>query len=332
MSVLGLSGAEEDVYRYFLRNPRTPAHDIHGMFPFGEGGATQAISRLRDLRLLHGDDESTWATEPGVAVPRLMEKQLASMYRTIRQLTNPWPILRSLQRDRQDPLPELSETADGAGVTFRRLEDPREVRAHIDELAFSAQEEVLAAEPYDTLPQENITHRRPVDVRCLRRGVRIRNLVRTTALEDPHTLSHLRKLHADGAQIRVANELSHQMLVYDSHTALLPIDVHDTARGALLIEESTLVGGVVSLFERLWAAATDFATLTAPGAGRITRLSETQQRVLTCMCTVSKDEVGAQRAGMSLRTYRRHIADLLCALDAGNRAQAALTARERGWV
>ncbi|MFC7718494.1 helix-turn-helix domain-containing protein [Nonomuraea recticatena] len=47
---------------------------------------------------------------------------------------------------------------------------------------------------------------------------------------------------------------------------------------------------------------------------------------------MSKDEVGAQRAGMSLRTYRRHIADLLRMLDAGNRAQAALMARERGWV
>ncbi|MEV4158612.1 hypothetical protein [Nonomuraea dietziae] len=332
MSVLGLTGIEEDVYRYFLRNPRTPAHDIHGVFSFGERGATQAISRLRDLRLLHGDDESTWATEPGVAVPRLMEKQLEAMHRTMRQLTNPWPILRSLRRDLRDPTAGLPGTADGAGAPLRRLEDPREVRAQIDELAFSAQEEVLAAEPYDALSQENIAHGRPVDVRCLRRGVSIRNLVRTSALEDPETRSHLRRLQADGAQIRVANELSQQMLVYDRHTALLPIDVHDTARGALRIEESTLVGGVVSLFERLWATATDFATLTAPGAEQITRLSETQQRVLTSMCTVSKDEMGARQAGMSLRTYRRHIADLLRALDAGNRAQAALMARERGWV
>ncbi|GAA3473309.1 hypothetical protein [Nonomuraea roseola] len=330
MSVLGLTCAEEDVYRYFLRHPRTPAHEIHGVFSFGEERATRAISRLRDLGLLHGDDESTWATEPCVAVPRLVEERLEAMHRTMRQLTNPWPLLRSLQRDRQEP--QLSGTAGGAGATLRRLEDLREVRAHIDELAFSVQEEVLVAEPYDTLSPENIAHGRPIDVRCLRRGVRIRNLVRTSALEDPATLSYLRELHDDGAQIRVADELSELMLVYDRHTALLPIDLHDTARGALRIEESTLVGSVISLFERLWAAATDFAKLTAPGAGQITLLSEAQQRVLIFMCTVSKDEVGAQRAGMSLRTYRRHIADLLRMLDAGNRAQAALTARERGWV
>ncbi|GAA3308707.1 response regulator transcription factor [Nonomuraea dietziae] len=332
MSVLGLTGAEEDVYRYFLRHPRTPARAIHGVFSFGEQRATRVISRLRDLRLLHGDDESTWATEPCVAVPRLVEEQLEAMHRTMRQLTDPWPVLRSLQRDRQDPVPQLSGTADGPGAALRRLEDLREVRAHIDELAFGVQEEVLVAEPYDALSPESMAHGRPIDVRCLRRGVRIRNLVRASALEDPASLSHLRGLHADGARIRVADELSELVLVYDRHTALLPIDLHDTARGALRIEESTLVGSVISLFERMWAAATDFAELTAPGAGQLALLSEAQQRVLTFMCTVSKDEVGAQRAGMSLRTYRRHIADLLRMLDAGNRAQAALMARERGWV
>lgn len=333
MSVLGLTCAEEDVYRYFLRNPRTPACEVHGVFAFGEERATRAISRLRDLRLLQGDDESTWATEPGVAVPRLMDEQLEAMHRTMRQLADPRPVLRSLQRERSTgPVPELSEAADGAGVALRRLEGAREVRAHIDELAFSAQDEVLATEPFGALWPDDIVHERPVDARCLRRGVRIRNLVRTSALEDAATLAHLRGLHADGAQIRVADELSELMLVYDRRTALLPIDLHDTAQGALRIEQSTLVGGVISLFERLWAAARDFATLTAPGAEQITRLTEAQQRVLTCMCTVSKDEMGARQAGMSLRTYRRHIADLLRVLDAGNRAQAALMARERGWV
>jgi DNA-binding NarL/FixJ family response regulator len=36
--------------------------------------------------------------------------------------------------------------------------------------------------------------------------------------------------------------------------------------------------------------------------------------------------------GVSVRTYRRRIAELLAALGAGNRAQAALIARERGWI
>ncbi len=50
------------------------------------------------------------------------------------------------------------------------------------------------------------------------------------------------------------------------------------------------------------------------------------------MCQVSKDEIGARALGVSVRTYRRRIADLLTTLNAGNRAQAALAARERGWI
>ncbi|MFI1866523.1 helix-turn-helix transcriptional regulator [Streptomyces jumonjinensis] len=330
MSVLGLTSAEENVYRHFLRNPGTPAHQAPAVFPPDQDGAGRAIRRLRELWLLHGDDESTWATDPGVAVPRLAEKQLDSAHRTVRQLVDTRPILWSLQRDRPGPREEPSPL--GGGAALRRLEDLRQVRAHIDQLAFTTRSEVLAAEPYDALSPENIAHARHLDLRCLSRGVSIRSLVRARALEDPATLEYLRELHAGGARIRVADELSELILVYDRRTALVPIDARDTGRGALCTEEDGLVNSLVGLFERLWAAAADFAGPTAPDSGEAARLTDAQQLVLTAMCAVSKDETGARQAGMSLRTYRRHISDLLRLLGARNRAQAALLARERGWV
>lgn len=61
-------------------------------------------------------------------------------------------------------------------------------------------------------------------------------------------------------------------------------------------------------------------------------LSEMERRVLLAMCTVGKDEAGARELGVSVRTYRRHVADLMQLLGAASRAQAALLARERGWV
>jgi len=50
------------------------------------------------------------------------------------------------------------------------------------------------------------------------------------------------------------------------------------------------------------------------------------------MCKVGKDEIGARDLGISVRTYRRHVADLLKVLDASSRPHAALLARERGWI
>ncbi|CAH9419835.1 MULTISPECIES: helix-turn-helix transcriptional regulator [Streptomyces] len=69
------------------------------------------------------------------------------------------------------------------------------------------------------------------------------------------------------------------------------------------------------------------------GAGAaVPRPSGIERRVLVSMCTVGKDEAGARKLGVSVRTYRRHVADLIQTLGATSRAQAALLARERGWI
>ncbi|MDT0406950.1 response regulator transcription factor, partial [Streptomyces edwardsiae] len=72
--------------------------------------------------------------------------------------------------------------------------------------------------------------------------------------------------------------------------------------------------------------AADGGSGAAPGG-----LSPMERRVLVAMCTVGKDEAGARELGVSVRTYRRHVAELMQTLGAASRAQAALLARERGW-
>ncbi|MFI7276874.1 helix-turn-helix transcriptional regulator [Streptomyces sp. NPDC049879] len=334
MAVLGLSDMEEAVYRHFLRNPRTSPGDLHVLLRCERDTAEQAVARLLRLRMLLGDGASVWASEPDVAVPRLAEERLEELHGEMRRLTRYQPILRSLDGDRPSAADGVSAgqagSAGSAGI--ERLEDLRQVRSRIDDLAFFAHEEVLSAEPYDALTAENIAHARALDMRCLRRGVRIRNLVRKAVLDDPVTLGYLTELRAAGARIRVAEEFSELILVYDRRTALVPIDPQDTARGALCARESGLVGNIVTLFERLWEGAEDLGDLIGAGAAREPELTETQRAVLDRMCAVSKDESGARQVGVSLRTYRRHIADLLAMLGADNRAQAALLARDRGWV
>lgn len=329
MSVLGLTSTEEDVYRHFLRNPGTPQRRIPGTSPDERETVLRAVARLRELRLLHGDDATTWAVDPVVAVPRLAGEQLDAAHRTMRQLVDMRPVLRSLRHER--PVPGTAAPGDAAAALVR-LEDPRAVRARAGQLAFGARSEVLAADPCDALGPERAAYARHLDLGRLSRTVRVRVLVRTTALADAESLGRMRNLHAGGAAVRVADQLSETVLVCDRHAALVPIDARDTGRGALYTEESGLVSSLVGLFERLWATATDFADLAAVDTGRTVRLTDTQRLVLTAMCAVSKDETGARQARMSLRTYRRHISDVLTLLGACNRAQAALLARERGWV
>ncbi|WP_372346593.1 hypothetical protein [Streptomyces sp. KL116D] len=61
------------------------------------------------------------------------------------------------------------------------------IRERLDELAFFARSRFWPAGPYDALTLENIESARPLDLRCLRRGVVVRNLVRASAVKDDTT-------------------------------------------------------------------------------------------------------------------------------------------------
>lgn len=332
MSPLGLSSTEECVYRFFLRNPGAAVRDAHTAAPMDGEGVHRAAGRLRDRGLLHGSEERTWATDPGVVVARLAEEQLDAAYRTLRRLADPRPILRSLWRD--VPAPSLvggGGVHAGSAIALDRLENLGQALARIDRAAFHADAEILAAVPDRALVPLSTAHTLSLGLRCLRRGVRVRTLLGSGAPIPGTGADHLRRLRSHGAEVRVAEGLSELVLVYDRRIALVPVDAHDIDRGVLCIEESGLVSSLVTLFERLWAAATELADRppSKPGTDSPTG---TQRTVLLLMCTATKDEAGARAAGMSLRTYRRHVSDLLALLGACSRAQAALLARERGWV
>ncbi|MFH9242027.1 LuxR family transcriptional regulator [Streptomyces anulatus] len=332
MSPLGLSSTEEAVYRFFLRNPGAAVRDAGTAAPMDGEGVHRAAEQLRDRGLLHGSEARTWATDPGVVVARLAEEQLDAAYRTLRRLADPRPILRSLWRD--VPAPSFAGGGGvyaGSAIALDRLEDLGQALARIDRAAFHADAEILAAVPNRALVPLGTAHTLSLGLRCLRRGVRVRTLVGSDAPTPPTGADQLRRLRSHGAEVRVAEGLSELVLVYDRRTALVPVDAHDIDRGVLCIEESGPVSSLVTLFERLWAAATDLADRPASKPGTDSPTG-TQRTVLLLMCTATKDEVGARAAGMSLRTYRRHVSDLLALLGACSRAQAALLARERGWV
>ena len=54
--------------------------------------------------------------------------------------------------------------------------------------------------------------------------------------------------------------------------------------------------------------------------------------LLDALASGSKDEAAARALGMSLRTYRRRVAELMAAVGATSRFQAGLRARELGLI
>ncbi|WP_142214609.1 LuxR family transcriptional regulator [Streptomyces sp. SLBN-118] len=327
MAVFGLSQTEEAIYRHFLRNPGTSDDDIHLLLEISPHQARESVNRLCAVGVLSRTESNLLsAVSPETAVDRLTELRLRELHKEFEHVIRSRHLVSEL-RTEQGP-----KAVAPHGV--ERLQSLPQIRNRIDDLAFFAREEILSVEPHTALTPENISRARRLDQRCLRRGVRMRSVVRKEALEHPPTLDYLRELAAQGAVIRVAEDVSERILVYDRRAALVPRDPADTTRGALLAHEEGLVASIVALFEKIWDQAEDLSGSVdgqagaddGPGPGDIER------RVLQWMCQGHKDEIGARALGISIRTYRRHVAELLRLLGASSRPHAALVARERGWI
>lgn len=113
------------------------------------------------------------------------------------------------------------------------------------------------------------------------------------------------------------------MIVVDGELGFLP----SRSGGALLIREPDLLGYLLDVFQRDWEYATPFAT--GPQAAH--DISETvKQSILALLAKGLKDDSIARRLGISLRTCRRHVSELLLGLGAHSRFQAGVIAERQG--
>ncbi|MGW7295224.1 helix-turn-helix transcriptional regulator [Streptomyces xiamenensis] len=326
MAVFGISAADETVYRHFLRNPDTTPGHLHRLLDLGEETVRATLDKLAGLGLLRpgtAPGRITPAT-PETAVARLAELRLRELYQEVQRLTQNQHILATLRAE--------TPVRHNAPRGIEQLDGWPQIRDRIDDLAFFTRHEVLYAEPMGEVPAERVAYCEPLALRALRRGVRIRAVVPAAALDHQPTAAMLSKLVSHGARMRIADTVTEHVLVFDGHSALMPLDPWDSIRGALLTRGTTLVANLVGLFEKTWEGAEDIGVrLERPGEEGAP-LSDGELRVLQLMCTVGKDEAGARGLGVSVRTYRRYIADVMRRLGATSRAQAALLARERGWI
>jgi DNA-binding NarL/FixJ family response regulator len=124
------------------------------------------------------------------------------------------------------------------------------------------------------------------------------------------------------------------MLAFDRVAGIIPLHVTDTGESALIVRGEAMVAVLVLSFEQLWVHAQPFQHRNAPavsGAAGI-GLSESDRSLLRLLGMGVKDEAAARHLGVSVRTVRRQIADIMRTLDAESRFQAGIEAANRGWL
>ncbi|MFI8086542.1 hypothetical protein ACIF6L_37845 [Kitasatospora sp. NPDC086009] len=304
---LGLTDDQERVYRYVLRtrpgDPDTAGADL------GLPDVRAVLGELRDLGLL---DATLAPLPPAAAVDLLVRRRVEHTSRELARLDSAFDVVWELAEEaRHGRRVELVERIrDTAQVTHRIRTMPGRV-------------ETLNAKP---LPRSGVPLRDETALRfrrALADGMACRTLVSTAALDRPEQMAYARHWHDLGDVHRVTPEPFRRLLIVDRRVAFVRLDPARPESDTLQIGQPGIVAALVDLFEGLWTRATDLGHLD---------LTTVEAQVLRTLSEHSKDENAARELNISLRKYRTHVAGLMTRLGATTRFQAALRAKERGWL
>jgi DNA-binding CsgD family transcriptional regulator len=302
---LGLTPDQERLYRYLLRTPRADPAAARAELGISSPGV------LDELRALGLVDDLLMPLPPAAAVDLLVRRRMERASREIASLDAAFDVVRDLAEEaRRGRTVELVE----------RLPDVAEVNRRVSAMPGR----------FETMNAKRFPRSKPFSEEAARRyrrqladGMVGRTLVSATALELPEDLAYARQMHGLGDLHRVSTEPYPPLLIIDRRVAFVLVDPDRPTAAALMIGQPGIVAVLVDLFERLWARALDLDGL---------ELTATEAQVLRALAEHSKDETAARALNMSLRKYRTHVADLMGRLGASTRFQAALRARERGWL
>ena len=184
----------------------------------------------------------------------------------------------------------------------------------------------MTVQPGGTRPPEVLRDALSRDSELLRRGVRLRTLYHHTARFNGPSQAYVATASALGAQYRTAHQLCGRMIIFDRELAFLP-DRSGTW-GAVVVREPSIVHFLCELFEQIWSEAQPFSDAAADGLEAVAK--DLDRTILWLLANGLKDETIGRRLGMSLRTTRKHIADIMQTLGAESRFQAGVLAAARG--
>lgn len=206
------------------------------------------------------------------------------------------------------------------------LENVGQVRHLLGEIARECRREVFSVQPTALTP-ETLSDSRPRDLMLLGRGVRMRTLYPHTVLSNPAVQTHFMAMAEAGSEIRTTTEVTDRIIIFDREIAFMPDRSSGGAPGAVVVRQPVIVEYLYLSLERGWSLARPFVYT---GFGYGDSSDGLKDGIVRLLAAGFKDEVVARRMNMSVRTCRRHIAEILEELGAESRFQAGVMAAEHG--
>lgn len=326
LATLGVDETAERVYWAMLANPGWGLGELAARLDLSEKQLRASLDDLFALSLVRESfdhPDRFRALDPEAGLLSALARQHEDLVRRQQQVAASQAAVARMLAEHAGPASHRPEH-DGA----ERLIGLDAVQDRLERFSREAASEVLTFMP-GAHPIPALDAARANDTRLLERGVAIRTVGQDSVRNHPPTLAHAQFLTEAGAQFRTVPLLPPRMIVVDRRSALVPLDPADTRKGALCLTSPGTIASLLALFEQVWDTARPLGADRTPDR---LGLTDQERALLRLLGRGLTDEAAATRLGVSARTARRMMADLMERLGAASRFEAGLKAARNGWI
>ncbi|GGV01199.1 hypothetical protein GCM10010495_10290 [Kitasatospora herbaricolor] len=328
--------AAQELFRFLAAKPGATlqeARESLRLDPETLGAATALLVENGLIR--SGPEAAPTLTSPEAGLARFLEREEESLLRRIEELHTERSVLGALSENLM-----LLQSASGGGIRATLLEGESEVVAALESAAARARREILSMHPGTPLPVDMLADSMERNQQVLERGVVMRSIHLDAMLRIPYGRAHLRSLQEAGAEVRVASVLPLRLIVVDGTLGYASTAPRDGRFAALEFKGPEVVHILLQIFEHCWVHG-GVVPPSAESAGPRTEqvpacaepeLGERERALVRMLAQGLKDEAIARYLGVSSRTLRRLMAEVMENLEAESRFQAGVRAMARGWL
>ncbi|MBR7831642.1 response regulator transcription factor [Actinospica durhamensis] len=325
LHALGLDPVSVQVYLAMHATTGADAEQLAGKLNLQVSEVVDALDELSDLTLLRPGLSPADRLRP-VSIERALHTllrqqsdQLTAQTEAIRTLQAAMDELFSMRPVRSDVLREI----DVEVIIGREA-----MQTRIEALFVQAQQSIYSMLPGGPLPKPSLDAARPWDREAIERGVHVRALYQNSVRGDRGMREYMEWFTQIGAEVRTAPVIPMRLIMIDRTTAVV---VQPHPHELFLIRETGILFPLNEYCELVWASAERFEAAEREAEPDALPTSQ-ELALLRLLAAGSIDEAAAKKLGISVRTVRRMMADLMERLGATSRFEAGYKATKRGWL
>lgn len=322
-----LSTVAFELYQFAIAQPGWSKSDASDALGYTLRDINSAITDLKERRLLQQpapDSHLYVAMSPDVALSELVDYDE-------RQLQDLRSSITSRRREFSSLVPVYHEARKQLALdsSVEVLEDPSQIQRLLIDYGRDVTDQVLIAQPGQGYSADVLEESIEKDLALRASGVVRKNISHDSTRDHVPTRKVVAALTPAGCEFRTLPYIPLRMMVFDQNLVIVSRQLDPNDLAALVVRDANLIRILTVLFESAWEFAKEFPFNVAEAPSKLNNI---QQAILKGLSAGHADEAIARRLDINVRTCRRHIAWMLEELGATSRFQAAIKAREAGWI